>query len=784
MGTAELRPGLSMLAPLGERVPWRTRWVLVLLLITVGSAAIGLAEITNGLDTALILTIVAIAVGLGWAIAAGPIGGRIALFLASLAGMAILTIRIGRIGSQVLAILVELLEFLVRAIYLRQSLPMEPLIVAVSELVLDLGVLYGRIWLWLRALATNQWNVDPVASAFVWSALIWAATFWAAWSVRRRRQPIEAVLPILALLGVSYVISRGPASSFVVPLGGLLLLMAFASHDARARLWNEERIDSPEGKTRSLALIVLPIAFTLTLAAAWSQNFSLSRIVTIVGGVAGDLVQDEEALADSLGLSRRGAAESGLESVLAPGLPNQHLIGSGPELSEQVVMEVTVADVPLGAPIPGYRWRALTYDQYVGRGWRTSSLRLVETPAGEPIAAPEAPSDYVVRQGIQEIGDLGGLAYSAGNPAVLDQEVEVAWRDTGRDAFALKIGEPLYQVESILAQASQEELRTAGTAYPDWIGKTYLALPEDVPDRVLALARDLTATSPTPYDRAQALETYLRAIPYTLDLPAPPLDRDIVDYFLFDLRKGYCDYYASAMVVMARAAGLPARLVVGYFTGTPERTGGGVRYVVTEADAHSWVEVYFPEIGWVEFDPTGGRPAIERAETAPVSSEIPNLELAQRPRNMVQIDGPIVLGSVLLGLVTAWMTWVFFLDPLRLRHLAPGEALLTLYERLRLHASHLAIESSPGDTPYEFQTALLDGLADRSPQIKDHASALIAAHVQSTFGRGTIDRTLSARHLRAWRGLSTRLWLKRLARTFDRGAVRPTPTPASRTDDK
>ena len=100
-----------------------------------------------------------------------------------------------------------------------------------------------------------------------------------------------------------------------------------------------------------------------------------------------------------------------------------------------------------------------------------------------------------MRQWIREIGDLGGLAYSAGNPAVLDQKVEVAWRDAGRDAFALKIGEPLYQVESILAQASQAELRTAGTAYPDWIGETYLALPEDVPDRVLALARDLTATS-------------------------------------------------------------------------------------------------------------------------------------------------------------------------------------------------------------------------------------------------------------------------------------------------
>lgn len=781
-----MRPSLSMLAPLGERVPWRTRWVMVLLVTAVGSAAYGLAEIANGLDTALLLTIVAIAVGLGWAMAAGPLRGRMAVALGSLAGVAFLTIRIGRIGSQLLGILVELFEFLTRAILLRQNVTADPLVSAISDLVLDLSVLYGRLWLWLLALATNQWSVDPVASAFVWSTLIWGSTIWAAWSIRRRRQPIAALLPILALLGVSYVISRGPPSSFVVPLGGMLLLMAFASHDARARQWNEDRIDSPEGKTGSLAIIVLPIAIALTLAAAWSQSFSFNRIVRMVGGVAGDRVQDERALAESLGLSRRGAAKSGLESVLAPGLPNQHLIGSGPELSEQVVMEVTLADVPPEAPTPGYRWRALTYDQYLGRGWRTSSLRLVETPAGEPIAAPESPSDYVVRQSIREIGDLGGLAYSAGNPAVLDQEVEVAWRDTGRDAFALKIGEPLYQVESILAQASQAELRTTGTAYPDWIGETYLALPEDVPDRVLALARDLTATSATPYDRAQALETYLRAIPYTLDLPAPPLDRDIVDYFLFDLRKGYCDYYASSMVVMARAAGLPARLVVGYFTGTPERTEEAIRYVVTKADAHSWVEIYFPEIGWVEFDPTGGRPAIERGEAGPAlaSSEIPSLELARRPGITIRIDVPVLVGSALLGSVAAWLAWVLFLDPLRLRRRAPAEALLALYERLRRHASHLAIESAPSDTPYEFQAHLLEGLGGRSPRIRGPARELIIAHIQAAYGREPVDRALSARHLHAWRRLSARLWLERLLLILNRKAVPLALAPTSRTDEK
>jgi transglutaminase-like putative cysteine protease len=119
----------------------------------------------------------------------------------------------------------------------------------------------------------------------------------------------------------------------------------------------------------------------------------------------------------------------------------------------------------------------------------------------------------------------------------------------------------------------------------------------------------LTSAEPTPYDRARAIEQYLRTFPYSLDVPHPPPDQDLVDYFLNDLRKGYCDYYASAMVVLARAAGIPARLAIGYANGTYDLNSR--RFLVTEADAHSWVEVFFPNIGWVAFEPTAGRPALE-----------------------------------------------------------------------------------------------------------------------------------------------------------------------------
>ncbi len=94
----------------------------------------------------------------------------------------------------------------------------------------------------------------------------------------------------------------------------------------------------------------------------------------------------------------------------------------------------------------------------------------------------------------------------------------------------------------------------------------------------------------------------MREFPYTLDVPVPPADKDVVAYFLFDLQEGYCDYFATAMAVLARSAGLPARVVGGYATGAYHEEEH--LFTVTAAEAHTWVEIYFFGIGWVEFEPT------------------------------------------------------------------------------------------------------------------------------------------------------------------------------------
>jgi hypothetical protein len=230
----------------------------------------------------------------------------------------------------------------------------------------------------------------------------------------------------------------------------------------------------------------------------------------------------------------------------------------------------------------------------------------------------------------------------------------------------------------------------------------------------LALARDLTATEPTPYDRALAIESYLREFPYNLDVPTPGTTNDIADYFLFELQEGYCDYYATSMVVLARASGLPARMVIGYINGSYDPVNA--RYIVTEADAHAWPEIYFPGYGWVEFEPTGGRPPIRRGSSSeeepliwPEGTGPEPLVQSRETRWPELVFGFWVLGAVgavllVVGLFTA-------VDTARLMLRSPEDMVRLLHKRLRRHAEALRIPTREGDTAYELTRAYDDRLS-------------------------------------------------------------------------
>ena len=139
----------------------------------------------------------------------------------------------------------------------------------------------------------------------------------------------------------------------------------------------------------------------------------------------------------------------------------------------------------------------------------------------------------------------------------------------------------------------------------------YLQLPPSVTPETIALAADLVNRFDNPFDQSIAIRNYLRrAIAYNDQIAAPPPNVDPVHYVLFDLREGYCNYYASAMAIMLRSQGVPARIVQGYAQGEYNEEDGFYR--VRANNAHTWVEVYFPAYGWIQFEPTASLPLESR----------------------------------------------------------------------------------------------------------------------------------------------------------------------------
>lgn len=138
----------------------------------------------------------------------------------------------------------------------------------------------------------------------------------------------------------------------------------------------------------------------------------------------------------------------------------------------------------------------------------------------------------------------------------------------------------------------------------------YLQLPETLPGRVKELATSITSTSDSLYDKAKSIERYFRlnGFSYNQDMAAIPNgDTDYVDQFLFDTKVGYCDNFSTSMVVLLRSEGIPARWVKGFAPGEiVDRENGTPVYEVTNNNAHSWVEAYFPNVGWMTFEPTIG----------------------------------------------------------------------------------------------------------------------------------------------------------------------------------
>jgi transglutaminase-like putative cysteine protease len=257
------------------------------------------------------------------------------------------------------------------------------------------------------------------------------------------------------------------------------------------------------------------------------------------------------------------------------------------------------------------KWRGIALGKFDGRVWSNSQAQRPLFPElnGRFVMPPPA----TVREGshhpifyrvlMEPVGM--NVFFLASTPESLEGNYKHVAIDDGAAVFDQDPQHPVnrYRASSDIEQASAGDLRAAGETYPPEVVSSYLGLPV-LDGRIPRLAEQITASADNNYDKARALETFLRThFGYTLQL-SRTVPHDPLANFLFERKQGHCEYFASSMAVMLRTLGIPSRVVIGFRTG--EFNDLTSQYVVRASNAHSWVEAYFPNHGWVAFDPTPG----------------------------------------------------------------------------------------------------------------------------------------------------------------------------------
>lgn len=277
-------------------------------------------------------------------------------------------------------------------------------------------------------------------------------------------------------------------------------------------------------------------------------------------------------------------------------------------------------------------FKLATLDRFVGPTWVSSGPARTDNAVDEIEYPPGLSGDVKSTRATTSVV-IDGVKTNwlpAPSPATGVEGLNGDWY---WDTVAMSIGSPnsttrgqQYTVTALELAPTREQLRDASRDYPA-DAQDDLELPLPRPNVIDETARDVTAGTGSPYEAAVALQDYLRGSSFTYDTEAPVEDGydgggvDVVGTFL-EVRRGYCVHFASAMAVMARALGIPARISLGYLPGTPSSDGEPGWYNVDSHDLHSWPELYFVGVGWVPFEPTPGRGSVpEYALPAPAATD-------------------------------------------------------------------------------------------------------------------------------------------------------------------
>jgi transglutaminase-like putative cysteine protease len=677
-----------------------------------------------------------------------------------------------------------------------------------------------RVWIWLDAAFGGGISNDTMLFALLMALLTWLLGYISAWFAFRRHSVWIALVGSgsVLLVNLSYVPPNSLTYFLVFLLVSMLLLV-------RVTLYQKERdwshVDAEYNRSITWSFLWRSTFLSIAIvAAAWimptgTVNASVAENWSNVTGPWQNLQAEFDRVFASVGASTAKAEGNRFSKTLA--------LKGAIDLGADLVMQVS-------APKPDY-WATQAYDKYTGQGWMSSSSETTRLDSNDQRLA--STSMYQGRLDLEQrfrvlVGRSTSL-FAASSPVKLSLPVNADSFGNLEDLADVKSVTPLrsgqqYAVISSVSVAGAEELRPAGTDYPDWIQQRYLQLPQspdrqpvENPDRqpaqnrqppqngsrqfqttingqrvspsvfrIMTLTRRVTDGTKNPYDSAVAIESYLRRFKYDINVSTPPPDRDAVDWFLTTSRAGYCDYFASAMAVMARTIGIPSRVVTGYNTGTyNEQTG---YYDVRQENAHTWPELFFPEYGWVRFEPTPSQPASSRPETSTVAAastqpmdagDLQALGLDTSSRDKLLLDDPYYPGAQSTS--NGSLTWDNSLNwpPIFASLVVLFVAVLSAWRLLRWRMSRLSPSGwvylqmcavaalagwkvRPSQTPLEYGRLL----SHASPELRPDVDLVINCYVEETY-RGKRPAEAGEAE-RSWTRLRTRLPLLLLRRRMAR----------------
>ncbi len=505
------------------------------------------------------------------------------------------------------------------------------LIASINEpggLMEGFGSVLTRIFQWSVAAATGGLNQDDLIFTMLVGLLFWFLGYNIAWHLFRVDRIWRVILPPGLILVTNSLYYSGEANLdvyLIIFIFLSLLLVARSNLDARAWEWYTSGIRVPRSLRQQFLRVGATLALiALLIAGAIQVNDLQERLNRFREFMQSEPLTQLSEIWNRLFSSAETQGPTTSDYYGGDSLQ----LGGAIKLGDQTVFQV---QVPQGRR---FYWRSRVLDIYSNGRWSPGSdvrLTVPEAPLDVKYGADEINARSPVQQRFTMGLSASRLVYAAPQPQAVDLATRadlmyITNAQGERQSMNISVIRPLqvlkqsdtYTVTSLMTDATASQLRAAPGSYPDWLIKLYLEIPPSLSDNTRRLAQQIVADAKatTPYDKAKAIEGWLRTnIAYNEAIPQPPVDRDPVEWVLFDIKQGYCNYYASAMVLMLRTLGVPARMAAGFAQGTWDDTQNA--YNVKERDAHTWVEVYFPGYGWIEFEPTAAQAPLNRQDDTP-----------------------------------------------------------------------------------------------------------------------------------------------------------------------